>query len=141
MRRELINKGLMKDDSPWGIWEISNAGLEHLCDMDVQKSPQSPTLDTSSREHSAEPSDTPLPRTSYALPILKALIQLGGSAITSEVLRTVRQLMENELKPIDLSQRPAGHLYWENRVHDMRRELINRGLMIANSPTWYLGNF
>ena len=65
---------------------------------------------------------------------IKALIQLGGSAITSEVLRTVRQLMEDELKPIDLSQRPAGHLYWENRVHDMRRELINRGLMIANSP-------
>ena len=134
MRRELINKGLMKDDSPWGIWEISNAGLEHLCDMDVQKSLQSATLNAFSHEHSAEPSDTPLPRTSYALPILKALIQLGGSAITSEVLRTVRQLMENELKPIDLSQRPAGHLYWENRVHDMRRELINRGLMIANSP-------
>lgn len=134
MRRELINKGLMKDDSPWGIWEISNAGLEHLCDMDVQKSSQSPTLDASSHKHTAELSDTPLPRTSYALPILKALIQLGGSAITSEVLRKVRQLMENELKPIDLSQRPAGHLYWENRVHDMRRELINRGLMITNSP-------
>ena len=98
MRRELVNKGLMKDNSPWGIWEISNAGLEHLRDMDVQKSPQSSTLDPSLHGHSVEPSDTPLPRTSYALPILKALSQLGGSAITSKVLRTVRQLMENELE-------------------------------------------
>ena len=30
MRRELISKGLMKDDSPWGIWEISDAGREYL---------------------------------------------------------------------------------------------------------------
>lgn len=134
MRRELISKGLMKDDSPRGIWEISTAGLERLRAMDVQKLPQSSMLDTSLHEHSVESSYTPLPRTSYALPILKALSQLGGSAITSEVLRTVRQLMVNELHPIDLSQRPAGHLYWENRVHDMRRELINKGLMIADSP-------
>ena len=134
MRRELINKGLMKDDSPWGIWEISDAGLEHLYDINVRKSLQSTALNTSSHEHSAELSDTPLPRTCYALPILKSLSQLGGSAATNEVLRIVRQLMGSELKPIDLSQRPAGHLYWENRVHDMRRELINQGLMQANSP-------
>ena len=134
MRRELISKGLMKDDSPWGIWEISDAGIGYIRDVDVQKVLQPSTLDTSLHEHSAESSDTPLPRTSYALPILKALSQLGGSAVTGEVLRTVRHLMENELKPIDLSQRPAGHLYWENRVHDMRRGLINKDLMIANSP-------
>ncbi len=30
MRRELINKGFMKDDSPRGIWEISDAGREHI---------------------------------------------------------------------------------------------------------------
>ena len=30
MRRELISKGFMKDDSPRGIWEISEAGREHL---------------------------------------------------------------------------------------------------------------
>ena len=133
MRRELISKGLMKDDSPWGVWEISDAGLEYLRDMDTKKLPQSLTLELSSHECSPKPSGTPLPRTHYALPILKALSQLGGFAATSEVLRTVRQLMENELKPIDLSQRPAGHLYWENRIHDMRRELINQGLMLANS--------
>ena len=134
MRRELINKGLMKDDSPWGIWEISDAGIGYIRDMDVQKSEQFSAPDASSRKYIANSSDTPLPRTRYALPILKALNQLGGSAATSEVLKVVRQLMKNQLKPIDLSSRPAGHLYWENRIHDMRRELINRGLMKNNSP-------
>ena len=134
MRRELISKGLMKDDSPWGIWEISGAGIEYIRDMDVQKSEQFSAPDASSPEDIADSSDTPLPRTRYALPILKALNQLGGSAATSEVLKVVRQLMKNQLKPIDLSSRPAGHLYWENRIHDMRRELINRGLMKNNSP-------
>ena len=134
MRRELINKGLMRDDSPWGIWEISDAGRVHLRDVDTQKPSQSSILNIASHEHSVEPANTPLPRTRYALPILRALNQLGGSAATNEVLKIVRQLMVNELKPIDLSRRPAGHLYWENRIHDMRRELINSGLMMANSP-------
>ena len=134
MRRGLISKGLMKDNSPWGIWEISEAGIEYIRDMDVQKSEQFSAPDASSPEYIADSSDTPLPRTRYALPILKALNQLGGSAATSEVLKVVRQLMKNQLKPIDLSSRPAGHLYWENRIHDMRRELINRGLMQNNSP-------
>ena len=134
MRRELISKGLMKDNSPWGIWEISDAGIEYIRNMDVQKSEQFAASDASSHEYIVDPSDTPLPRTHYALPILKALNQLGGSAATSEVLKAVRQLMKGQLKPIDLSSRPAGHLYWENRIHDMRRELINRGLMQTNSP-------
>ena len=142
MRRELISKGLMKDDSPWGIWEISDAGIEYIRDIDVQKSGQFSAPDTSSQEYIADSSDTPLPRTRYALPILKALNQLGGSAATSEVLKVVRQLMKDELKPIDLSSRPAGHLYWENRIHDMRRELINRGLMRPNSlrGIWEISN-
>ena len=134
MRRELISKGLMKDNSPWGIWEISDAGIEYIHNMNLQKSEQFSAPNASWHEDIVDSSDTPLPRTRYALPILKALNQLGGSAATSEVLKAVRQLMKGQLKPIDLSSRPAGHLYWENRIHDMRRELINRGLMQANSP-------
>ncbi len=134
MRRQLISKGLMKGDSPWGIWEITNAGRERVRVTDTYAPSQSLQLDTSFQDSNIESSHAPLTRTRYALPILNALNQLGGTAATSEVLRTVRQLMADELNPIDLSQRPAGHLYWENRIHDMRRELINKGLMLANSP-------
>lgn len=86
--------------------------------------------------------DTPLPRRHYALPILRALYQLGGSAATHAVLSLVHQLMRADLRPIDLSQRSDGQVYWENRVHDMRRELVGRKLMIDDSPhgTWEISD-
>lgn len=78
--------------------------------------------------------DTPLPRRHYALPILRALDQLGGSAATHAVLSLVHQLMQADLRPIDLSQRSGGQTYWENRTYNMRQELVARGLMIRDSP-------
>ena len=78
--------------------------------------------------------DTPLPRQRYCLPILKALEERGGSLATSNVLAQVYQLMEDELRLIDKSRRSDGQFYWENRTHDMRRELVNKGLMKVDSP-------
>ena len=78
--------------------------------------------------------DTPLPRQRYCLPILKALDECGGSLATSDVLRQVNQLMGDELRLIDKSRRSDGQFYWQNRTHDMRRELVNTGLMKVDSP-------
>lgn len=83
--------------------------------------------------------DTPLPRRHYALPILRALNQAAeGRAPANEVLNRVRELMADDLREVDLSQRSDGQTYWKNRTHDMRRELVARGLMIRDSPpgTW-----
>lgn len=144
MRRELISKGLMKDDSQRGIWEISDAGIEHLRKASARRTPQLSAPDASLHERNAgtsnapqpqpQTSDTPLPRERYALPILRALDQFGGSATTNEVLGAVRQLMAEELRPVDLSRRSGRHFYWDNRAQDMRRELVNKGLMKGNSP-------
>ena len=81
-------------------------------------------------------SDTPLPRRSYGLPILRALESFGGSGATHQVLNLVYQFMEeaNELRAIDKSRRSDGQFYWDNRTQDMRRELISKGLMMADSP-------
>ncbi len=78
--------------------------------------------------------DTPLPRQRYCLPILKALEECGGSLVTSDVLRQVDRLMGDELRSIDKSRRSDGQFYWQNRTHDMRRELVNTGLMKVDSP-------
>ena len=50
--------------------------------------------------------------------------------------------MEDDFRPIDLSQRSDGQVYWENRTHDMRRELVARGLMERDSPhgTWEISD-
>ncbi|MDE0315870.1 MAG: type I restriction enzyme HsdR N-terminal domain-containing protein [Candidatus Poribacteria bacterium] len=81
-------------------------------------------------------SETPLPRQRYGLPILRALVELGGSASTKQVLQRVFQLMvaANELRTIDKSKRSDGQFYWDNRTQDMRRELINKGFMKEDSP-------
>ena len=86
--------------------------------------------------------NTPLPRRHYALPILRALDQLGGRAPAKEVLNSVCQLMADDLREVDLSQRSDGQPYWENRIHDMRRELVVRGLMMRDSPhgTWEISD-
>ena len=80
--------------------------------------------------------ETPLPRQRYGLPILRVLEELGGCGATRQVLKQVYQLMEatNELRQIDKSRRSDGQFYWDNRTQDMRRELINKGLMKEDSP-------
>ena len=113
MRRELVSRGLMKDDSSHGMWEISEGGRESL---------------------RSQMSDTPLPQSRYMLPILRALDQFGGSARTNEVLRRVRQLMVDELRPIDISRRSDGQVYSENRTHAMRSMLVRMELVKNNSP-------
>ena len=88
--------------------------------------------------------DTPLPRQCYGLPILKALVELGDSSATNQVLQQVFQLMEadNELRAIDKSRRSDGQYYWDNRTQDMLRELINKGFMKDDSPRgiWEISN-
>ena len=111
MRRELVARGLMKRDSPYGTWEISDVGRESL-------HPQM---------------DKPLPQSRYELPILMALEEISGSAATHEVLRRVRQLMVDELREIDISRRSDGQVYMENRAQAMRSELVRKGLMKADS--------
>ena len=81
---------------------------------------------------------TPLSQNRYALPILTALEQKGGYAKTQDALRTVCQLMENQLEDIDMSRRLDGQEYWQSRAHAMRLDLVRRGLMRNDSPrgTW-----
>lgn len=88
--------------------------------------------------------ETPLPRRHYGLPILRALVELGGTAATHKVLQQVFQLMEadKQLRAIDKSRRSDGQYYWDNRTQDMRRELINKGFMKDDSPRgiWEISN-
>ena len=112
MRKGLIKEGLMKKDSSHGVWEISEKGRNHL--LKVGKA---------------------LSRRHYSLSILKALVELGGSRATHEVLERVFQIMDaaNELRPIDKSRLSNGQFYWVNRTHNMRKGLIKEGLMKKDS--------
>ena len=73
-----------------------------------------------------------LPEHEYVLPILVALED--GSAPCGEVIKTVGQILKNRLTPMDKKKLSGGSVRWKNRVQFARINLIDRGLLVRNSP-------
>ncbi len=72
----------------------------------------------------------------YYLPVLNALIELGGSARVNDVLARVEQKMRGVLKQVDyepLASEPD-HPRWRNTAQWARHELVQKGLMKKGSP-------
>jgi hypothetical protein len=75
------------------------------------------------------------PRNGYRLPILEALVEMGGRAKVSEVLNKVFDKMKDQLKPKDVEKLPSGiSIRWENRAQWERLRLINEGSLKKDSP-------
>ena len=75
-----------------------------------------------------------LPEAEYELPILKALMTLGGKAPTSEVVDVVGQALDGRLTDTDRERLGSGDVRWRNRAQFVRLSLIKRGDMKADSP-------
>lgn len=74
------------------------------------------------------------PYSDYEIPILQALVQLGGRAPVQDVLKVVYEIMKDRLKPKDL-ERPSGRdIRWRNRAQRMRKRLCIRGYLRDDSP-------
>jgi hypothetical protein len=72
----------------------------------------------------------------FYLPILSALVELGGSAKSSEVLALVEKRMKSRLKKVDYEPLASnrGLARWENTAAWARWKLIQHGFMAAESP-------
>ncbi|MEM5872035.1 MAG: winged helix-turn-helix domain-containing protein [Candidatus Aenigmatarchaeota archaeon] len=74
------------------------------------------------------------PISEFTLPILKTLIELGGSAPANEVLRGVEEKMKNKLKEVDYELLPNGSsVRWVNTAHWCRLILVKKGFLSSNS--------
>ena len=74
------------------------------------------------------------PQKEYQIPILEALVEQGGQASTSEVLRRVYEKVKHRLRPKDLEILPSGRdVRWENAVMWARNKLREQGLLSSNS--------
>lgn len=71
----------------------------------------------------------------FYLPILSALVELGGSAKSTEVLALVKK-MKSKLKKVDYEALASnrGLARWENTAAWARWKLIQLGLMAKDSP-------
>ncbi|MCZ7529633.1 MAG: winged helix-turn-helix domain-containing protein [Acidimicrobiia bacterium] len=84
------------------------------------------------------PKGSLLPEEEYEIPILAAILELGGKAPTSEVVELVGEKLDAKLGDIDRELIGSGDVRWRNRVQFVRLKLIQRGDMSKNSPrgTW-----
>ena len=76
------------------------------------------------------------PEDSFRVPILLAIVDLGGSAAMGDVLDKVELMMKTKLNAYDcqpLSSEPA-QMRWRNTAQWSRNSMIKEGLMSADSP-------
>lgn len=75
----------------------------------------------------------------YWRPMLEALVELGGSARSEDVIRRVGKKLELVLTEADRESLPSGgELRWRNRIAFQRENMKRQGLIRDDSPrgTW-----
>jgi hypothetical protein len=76
------------------------------------------------------------PEEEYRLPILQALVQLGGKSTPNKILDQVGEIMRDTLNQYDkehLTSTPS-LARWRNTAHWTRNSLVNEGLLSKDSP-------
>jgi len=99
---------------------------------------------TTSREARSERAKKPrLPRgtltsnSAYTIPILKSLVEMGGSTQKADVIRKVGKLMEKSFNKFD-TQPPAAHPKtprWQIKFDKIRVSLIDKGLLVKETDS------
>ncbi|HQA29301.1 MAG TPA: winged helix-turn-helix domain-containing protein [Brevefilum fermentans] len=76
------------------------------------------------------------PNGAFMLPILQALVQLGGSGRVIEVLDRVERMMKEQLNKYDYESLPSNpkELRWRNNAQWARLNLVQAGYLASDSP-------
>jgi len=81
------------------------------------------------------PQGAMLAQTAYRLPILQALVEMGGQGRTADVLDRVGELLEGQLSGMDHELVPSGtDVRWRNKARWARNTMVKEGLMASDSP-------
>jgi Mrr N-terminal domain len=70
----------------------------------------------------------------YEIPILRELLERGGSGQAVEVTNGVGERLKGKLKPLDYENLDSGDVRWRNRTQFTRHTLKTRGLIKDRSP-------
>jgi len=75
------------------------------------------------------------PETAFRVPVLKAIVEFGGSARTRDVLDRVGQMLAGQLTEHDWGLLPAtGQIRWRNKAQWARNTMRQDGLIREDSP-------
>lgn len=74
------------------------------------------------------------PETDYHVPILEALVAMGGQGKTQDVLDRVGQGLQGQLKPVDWETLSDGRtIRWRNAAQWARNSMVEAGFLSADS--------
>jgi len=74
-------------------------------------------------------------RQAFRIPILEALVELGGKGKTDEILEKVERKMKHILKSVDYEKLPSGVMIrWQNTAQWERYIMVQDGLLRSDSP-------
>jgi Mrr N-terminal domain len=79
------------------------------------------------------PAGSILPESEYELPILRELLERGGSGQATEVTTAVGKRLADRLTELDREKLDSGGVRWRNRVQFTRLTLKERGLIKKSS--------
>jgi len=76
------------------------------------------------------------PEKEFRIPILEALVELGGRAEAKEVLKIVEQKLKGKLNKYDYENIPSDphKISWKDTASWCRNTLVNEGLLSSNLP-------
>jgi hypothetical protein len=74
-----------------------------------------------------------IPEREYETPILRALVEAGGSASARAITDRVGDLLDSRLTPTDREANRSGEVRWRNRTAFARLRLVERGLLLSGS--------
>jgi hypothetical protein len=88
------------------------------------------------------PKGSILPEAEYEVPILRALVEMGGRGPTREVVALVEKELDPKLTAVDREKLSVGDVRWKNRAQFVRLKLVEKGEMASGSPrgTWEISD-
>jgi hypothetical protein len=103
---------------------------------------RSPKGQKAGKKRTRVPKGSILPETEYEVPILRALVEMGGRGPTSEVIALVEKELDSRLTDVDREKLSAGDVRWKNRAQFVRLKLVEKGEMASGSPrgTWEISD-
>lgn len=75
-----------------------------------------------------------LPQGELRVPILQALVEMGGRGAAATVTDRVGELVKGRLTELDYANVKSGQVRWRNKTAFCRNELKNQGLLRSDSP-------
>jgi hypothetical protein len=89
------------------------------------------TLMTKTTESAQE---SRLPQKEFRIPIVESLDELGGRAMTRQVIKSVTSKLKTRLSDDDYQSHSSGGMKYENTLQWERNAMKNEGILKRNSP-------